>query len=195
MLRPRVTSVCSTNRRPRGDTSTAPRGHRTGKRSRWRREENGAILAVDPATGQARVWIDSPGDESEPAFSRDGRWLAYQSNESGRDEVYVVPSSGRRGKWQVSSRGGMAPRWGPAGEIFFLAPSGELTVVKADPVGDDPHFGLAEALFAVPLGTAGASFDIARDGRILLRTKPREANTATLTLVANWPRLLEQASR
>jgi Tol biopolymer transport system component/predicted Ser/Thr protein kinase len=159
-------------------------------------EENGDILVLDPASRKTRVKVDTPGDESYPRFSPDGRLLAYQSNESGRHEVYVVPASDRQGKWQVSSRGGFAPRWGPAGrELFFLGLDYELTVARVDLGKDDPRFGLPEPLFLVPGANPGTDYDIARDGRILVKIQPKEANAATLTLVRNWPRLLEEPPR
>ena len=61
--------------------------------------------------GTATVFLNSPFREREPTFSPDGRWLAYMSNESGRDEIYVRPFPGPGGKWQVSSAGGQGPTW------------------------------------------------------------------------------------
>ena len=66
--------------------------------------------------------VASPFTELQPALSRDGRWLAYTSNESGTNEVYVrpFPDTGR-GPVQVSNGGGAEPRWSPDGrEVFFL---------------------------------------------------------------------------
>ena len=57
------------------------------------------------------VFLSTPLDETTPMFSPDGRWLAYVSDELGRSEVYVVPFPGPGGKLQVSTRGGVDPRW------------------------------------------------------------------------------------
>ena len=63
------------------------------------------------------VWLKTTFDERRPQFSPDGRWVAYMSNESGRYEIYVRPFSGRGtggrtgGQWQVSTAGGIIPRW------------------------------------------------------------------------------------
>src|SRR5262249_2410861 len=64
---------------------------------------------------------------SVPQLSRDGRWVAYQSTESGRMEIYVVPFRDGGGKWQVSTSGGVSPRWRNDGkEIFYLGLNGML---------------------------------------------------------------------
>ncbi|MGH9256300.1 MAG: TolB family protein [Vicinamibacterales bacterium] len=64
--------------------------------------------------------MDQPGGE----FSPDGRWLAYESNESGRFEVYVQPFPEAGGKWQISSVGGTQPRWRRDGkELYYVAPT------------------------------------------------------------------------
>ena len=61
--------------------------------------------------GTPTVFLNGPFAEREPIFSPDGRWLAYQSNESGRPEVYVRPFPGQCGKWQVSTTGGINATW------------------------------------------------------------------------------------
>jgi hypothetical protein len=68
-------------------------------------------------------------------------------------------------------------------------------VARVDLRKDDPHFGLPEPLFLVPGANPGTDYDIAPDGRILVKTQPREGNAATFTLVRNWPRLLEEPPR
>jgi serine/threonine-protein kinase len=71
--------------------------------------------------GKPAVFLSTAFAELFPAFSPDGRWLAYQSNESGRPEVYVVPFPGPGGKWQVSTNGGSFPTWSPARrEVFYV---------------------------------------------------------------------------
>ena len=69
--------------------------------------------------------LDGPFDETQPAFSPDGRWLAYASNESGRFEVYVRPFPSAEGKWQISTDGGTYPTWSPKrNELFFYHTAG-----------------------------------------------------------------------
>ena len=73
-----------------------------------------------PKPGKPEVFLRTSSSERYPAVSPDGRWIAYQSNESGRDEVYVRPFPGPGGKWQISNTGGMFPIWSHNGrELFF----------------------------------------------------------------------------
>ena len=73
--------------------------------------------------GKATPFLQSGSNEILGRFSPDGRWLAYVSNESGREEVYVAPFPGRGGKWQISTSGGRAPVWTRGGrEIVYQAP-------------------------------------------------------------------------
>ena len=86
--------------------------------------------------------------------SPDSRWIAYDSNESGRAEVYVrpfPPGSGRSGKWLVSSNGGFQPRWrGDGGELFYLSADRRMMAVDVKLV---PRFepGTPRALFSTPV--------------------------------------------
>ncbi len=78
-----------------------------------------------PRSGVPELFLGTPSDERAPSFSPDGRWLAYQSNESGRFQVYVRRfGSGRsdaRGKWQISNEGGAYPVWSHDGKQIFFA--------------------------------------------------------------------------
>ncbi len=79
--------------------------------------------------GKPTVFLNGPFFEAGAAFSPDGRWLAYTSNESGRFEVYVRPFPDPRGKWQVSTVGGIWPTWSRSRrELLYLAGDGRITV-------------------------------------------------------------------
>ena len=80
--------------------------------------------------GKPTVFVNTPGDEQEPMFSPDGRWLAYQSNESGRPEVYVRPFPGPGGKWQISTEGGGGyPTWSRTRhELFYISVDAHIMV-------------------------------------------------------------------
>ncbi|HET9402301.1 MAG TPA: protein kinase, partial [Candidatus Acidoferrales bacterium] len=75
--------------------------------------------------GKPFDFVVEPGNQSEAAFSPDGHWLAYTSNESGRAEVYVRPFPGPGGKWQVSTDGGRFPTWSRKSNELFYEEAGE----------------------------------------------------------------------
>src|SRR5207245_2747083 len=77
---------------------------------------------------ERRPWLRTPFNERAARFSPDGHWLAYVSNESGRDEVYVQPFPGPGGKWQISISGGTEPVWSHAGSEIFYRSGGKATV-------------------------------------------------------------------
>ena len=87
--------------------------------------------------GKPTVFLSTPFIEQEPMFSPDGRWIAYYSNESGRNEVYVRPFPEPGGKWQISTDGGVSPIWSRMrGEIFYGAPEQRLMVATYTVEGD-----------------------------------------------------------
>ena len=87
--------------------------------------------------GEPKPFVNSAFIERQPAFSPDGRWLAYQSNESGNNEVYVRPFPGPGGKWQVSTGGGVLPKWSRNGkELFYRTADSKLMVVTYTASGD-----------------------------------------------------------
>jgi eukaryotic-like serine/threonine-protein kinase len=79
----------------------------------------------------------SRSDETAPRFSPDGHWIAYRSNESGRNEVYVRPYPGPSGKWQISTEGGTEPVWNPKGRELFYRNGNKMMVVD---VATQPAF-------------------------------------------------------
>ena len=101
------------------------------------------ILALDGddrsgwKSGQVTTFLDSPFSEQFPTFSPDGRWLAYQSDESGQNEIYVSPFPGAGGKWPISSGGGAHPTWSKnRKELFYLAPTRQIMVVTYTAEGE-----------------------------------------------------------
>jgi serine/threonine-protein kinase len=119
-----------------------------------------------------------------------GRWIAYSSSESGRQEVYVRSFPTPGGKYQISKDGGNLPRWRRDGkELFFYSLDGQLTAV---PVGGDTALdvGTAVPLFRAPLLPGGIGvrqqYDVTRDGqRFLLNLITDDTPTATITVVVN----------
>ncbi len=126
--------------------------------------------------------------ESNAHFSPNGKWLAYQSDESGKLQIYVqsFPASG--GKWQVSTEGGFRPRWGPKGdEILYEAPGGKLMLT---PVTTAATFeaGIPKPLFDMhPKGGPDQHFALSPDGqRILVNNSIKDEVKLPITLVQNW---------
>ena len=134
------------------------------------------------------LFLSTPATESNGRLSPDGRWLAYQSDESGRNEVYVQPFPEHGGKWQVSTAGGTQPVWNRNGkEIFYVSLDNKLMVVdvKAD---SGFEVGTPRTLFDVHLkGINGVKYDISPDGqRFLANTVIGEVKANPITLVQNW---------
>ena len=147
-------------------------------------------------------YLSTPADETSPRFSPEPnpRWAAYQSDESGKSEVYIDTFPERRAVVRVSTGGGTYPQWGPISgdrsELFFV--SGDSKVMAAElrlgqgrVEASAPH-----ELFALaPAETqAGSSpFDAAPDGQRFLVRTPVDT-VRPLTVVVNWPTLLKKGS-
>jgi len=90
--------------------------------------------------GEPKPFVNSAFNEWFPAFSSDGRWLAYESNESGSYEVYVRPFPGPGGKWQISTGGGLYPKWSRNGkELFYRTLDSKIMAVTYTASGDSFH--------------------------------------------------------
>ncbi len=135
-------------------------------------------------------------DEDALALSPDGHWIAYESNESGRREVYVRPfPNTNAGKWQASASGGYAPLWARSGrELFFVDAGRYMTAVTFTP-GPEPRFGERRTLFALgddPYRWEDENYtpyDVSPDGQRFLIPRRRRAQTsdvAPLIVVDNW---------
>jgi Tol biopolymer transport system component len=137
------------------------------------------LWTFSAAGGAAKPYLATPFVERMAALSPDDAFIAYTSNESGRDEVYVERFPSHAGRRQLSSSGGTLPRWrGDGREIFYVSPAGDLMSVEMTSDRATP-----KTLFHLP----GYSFDAARDGQRFLVDKPVDDNTRTpLTFVSNW---------
>jgi serine/threonine-protein kinase len=132
-------------------------------------------------------------NEHDAMFSPDGRFIAYVSDESGRDEVYVVPYPGPGAKSQISTDGGWAPRWHPNGRELFYVSASRLMAVSLEAT---PTFRpqTPRVLFSNPV-LLGASitatpYSVARDGERFLMVKPARApdrdSVRELRTIVNW---------
>jgi eukaryotic-like serine/threonine-protein kinase len=125
-------------------------------------EEQGGQLKA----GKPEQFFKSSFKDGVPSFSPDGRWLAYQSTESGMDEVYVrafpPPSSGQGGKWQVSNSGGAAPRWSRNGHDLMYQ-SGDQIMAASYTAKGDAFVAEKPRVWLAKLG--GTQWDLAPDGK------------------------------
>jgi Tol biopolymer transport system component len=155
--------------------------------------KTGADVWALPMTGTDRkpvVVANTPFEESKGQFSPDGRWVAYETNESGRTEIVVQAFPEVRGKSQVSTNGGVQPRWRPDGkELYFIAPDRKLMAVTATASASTFEAGTPIALLPTRiLGTGPASrsnYAVSGDGRFLIDTVLDDAS-APITLLLNW---------
>ncbi|HEV2200386.1 MAG TPA: protein kinase [Bryobacteraceae bacterium] len=140
-------------------------------------------------------FVQTPFSEIYARFSPDGHYIAYQSNESRRYEIYVAPFPGPGGKRQISTNGGTFPRWRRDGkEIFYLAPDKRLMAAEVNSKGDTIEVGQVRLLgvSTVRAGTGrgqflGYQYDVSPDGqRFLVMAAPEQNTVQPLTLVQNW---------
>jgi serine/threonine protein kinase len=140
--------------------------------------------------------VHTPRAESLGHLSPDGRWLAYQSLESGKLEIYVQPFPQGGGRWQVSGGGGAMPAWSRDGrELYYITIDGRIAAVTihADPTfsADAPRI-LFKALLAGPfIGNTRNQYDVAPDGTFLVNVPSGALRRQTaITLVENWTQRL-----
>ena len=117
--------------------------------------------------GKPTPFLSSPFTERDSAFSPDGRWLAYASNESGRFEVYVRPFPGPGGKWQVSDDGGMHPTWSRGGRELLYWDQERLLTAAYAVEGDSLRFERPRSWSParIPLRAVNRTFDLHPDGQ------------------------------
>ena len=171
--------------------------------SDWARDGRFLYVSRNPQT-QADLWMVRPDGNAFPIlagpanelygkFSPDGHSIAYVSDESGQNEIYVVSSeqasaSGpARGKVKVSSNGGARVRWRRDGELFYSAPDGTIMAVTVNP---GPSFEPAQPLFSTV--ASPLDWDVSRDGKRFLVLEPAESQARPLVVTMNWTRLLKR---
>jgi eukaryotic-like serine/threonine-protein kinase len=146
------------------------------------------ILLLSPRQSRvARVWLASPHEESAPRVSPDSRWLAFVSNESGHDEIYVRSVEESDLSYKISTGGGVEPVWGPrAAELFYRGPDGLMIVVfnAANPGASRPRL-LFTGEFAG--GTIdAANYDVMPDGQRFIMIQRQSQSPTTLHVLMNW---------
>jgi Tol biopolymer transport system component/DNA-binding winged helix-turn-helix (wHTH) protein len=144
--------------------------------------------------GTAFPVVQTRAEEREAEFSPDGKWIAYQSTESGRSEVYVqpFPSVTDSVRLPVSTNGGAQPRWGSDSELFYIALDGQLMAVPIRYSGNGREIRPDTPVSLFPTGVGGAvhsndrqQYVVAEDGKRFLMNTLSEANSP-ITVILNW---------
>ncbi len=162
-----------------------------------------AITELNPTTGwdlwtlklagdrKARQFLQTPSNEGGGMFSPDGRWLAYVSNESGRDEIYVRPFPGPGGKLQISTEGGTAPMWARNGRELFYRDGDKMmsAAVEIRPtfVAAKPKL-LFEGHYETGIYAFVPDYDVSLDGQrfLMIKEGDHESGPMQLNMVLNW---------
>jgi len=173
--------------------------------SDWSRDGKYLLLTtISPGT-HSDVWclalnehraapvLDTIYNESSATFSPDGKWLAYQSDETMRNEVYVQPfeglTDGTKRRWKVSTSGGAMVRWRADGqELFYITASGRMMAVALHPQGGEFAFDEPKVLFQTrPIPGEWNLYDVSPDGQTFLLNVPLEwSNASPLTVDTGW---------
>jgi len=177
-------------------------------RSTWPRDGKAVVFDAQSAGSSRSLWIarldgdripralhQTPFEERDPAISPDGRWLAYQSNETGTAEIYVQPFPGPGRKLRISIDGGIQPVWSRDSHELFYRQGDAMMSAKIETSGSISA--RPQLLFRTgknltisnPLGSSTFfPYDIAPDGRFLVvESVPSSMPARPITAVLNWP--------
>jgi Tol biopolymer transport system component len=169
----------------------------------WPRSAWDDRLLYEPATGDIddihtlslsgngapEPFIATGAIEQGAQFSPNGRWVAYQSDETGRGEVFVAAFPQPGGRWQVSQGGGGEARWSRDGrELFYIDPENYVVSVDVDPDAVSFQPAASRRLFQFH-GAGGLwRYDVAPDGRFLVTVPPENDLPLPVTLITDWTR-------
>jgi serine/threonine-protein kinase len=158
---------------------------------------DGPDLWALPSSGEPWPILASPASESAPVISPDGEWLAYVSDVSGRDEVYVRPFPDPGEGQALSTNGGREPVWASDGRELFYRNGTRMLAVRVE-TGAELRAWKPVVLFERELEASpsvhAANFDVAHDGQRFVMVEPREAGryATDIRIVTNWTGQLEQ---
>jgi Tol biopolymer transport system component len=154
------------------------------------------VVAYELGSGTRTVIASTESAELRGRFSPDDRWVAYQSDESGRAQIYVQPFPPTGAKWQVTTDRGVEPHWSADGrELYYLEPGRGIMALAVDTVPDFHRApGLLVKVPTAALGAGATSFDVTADGRrFLVREPVNETVETPVQVILNWPALLAKA--
>ncbi|HUV13209.1 MAG TPA: hypothetical protein VMY18_06175, partial [Acidobacteriota bacterium] len=148
-------------------------------------ELDGGIWMLN-SDGDSEPFLQSPHYECCPRISPDGKWIAYNSDESGEEEVYVKPFPDTGGRWQISTQGGSNGIWSRDGRELFYRKGDTMMKVS---IQTDPSFnaGRPESIFEGRYRHTGRDYDISLDGKRFVMIRPEAPFTTTqLNLILGW---------
>jgi Tol biopolymer transport system component len=150
------------------------------------------VLPLAPGS-KPYPFIQAPLRQEYGRVSPDGRWVAYRSTESGRDEIYLVPFPGPGDKVQVSVNGGIYPRWRRDGrELFYLSLANKIVAVPVDGTGGVVKVGAEMPLFDVAPSRGDWPYDVTADGkRFIVNSRIEQSSSTPFTVVVNWTAALK----
>ena len=180
----------------------------------WSRDSQWVLFGEYTEDSQADVWVFQVAEgravtvlntihsEGYATLSPDGYWLAYQSDASGRNEVYVQAWEGGTGgtkrTWQVSQMGGGIPKWRADGrELFYMTADGAVMSAQVHPSAGEFRFASPQQLFrTLPFRESWNLYDVAADGQRFLLNVPTEwTNASPIIVTTNWTRKLPSNQR
>jgi serine/threonine protein kinase len=163
----------------------------------WSSDGKSLIYTQRTAEGLGQIWVLPLEGDRKPSMvlprgstgqlSPDGRWLAYQSSESGTNEVYVVAFGRGQGKWQVSANGGMLPLWGKDGkEFYYLDGNQTLLAVAVRDADGALEFGAPQSIVSRWTVLGQPFYDVTPDGRKILLDRVAQQVSQSITVVTNF---------
>jgi len=167
---------------PDGKYLTYVRPHEDKTRYFWRQSpvpNSQPVVILRPPSSQSNLY--------QAAISPDGRWVAYVSDESGENNLYITSFPEAKGKWQVSANGGAYPVWNRNGkELFFKSLTDDYYVSSIAVKGAEVEATAPKHLFHAPVPAIGIAYDVSLDGQRLLVNLAQSETTAPLIIVSNW---------
>ena len=169
--------------------------------TRWPAGETEGKLFLLPLSGNgvAKRMLDTDSQEGLGQFSPDGKWIAYMTGQTGRNEVYIQPFPQTGDVIQISTDGGGMPRWrGDGAEIYYLDLEGRLMAVALSSTVSGLLPSPPKELFQPEITHRGFigvryTYDVSSDGqRFLISAATAEARPSTIVVVTDWTRRLER---
>ena len=164
------------------------------------------LSTVGEGASTPEKFLATAANESQPQLSRDGRWLAYVSDESGQDEVYVRQFPSGPGFAKVSSHGGTEPRWKHDGSELYFREGGGLTIstLMAVPMHAESRGGISAgvpvALFQYAAGSIVPQNNVwqyapSPDGQRFLMAVATETAAPAIHVITNWLKATQDAGK